>query len=84
MEQLGEPTPRKAPARRKCDHGRQKGRCKDCGTGYCKHNRRRPEELVQGLRHGLLPAWAPEGPVQGLHCKWTTYTIDNRQIDNSQ
>jgi hypothetical protein len=24
---------------RKCDHGRRKGQCKDCGTGYCKHGR---------------------------------------------
>jgi hypothetical protein len=22
---------------RKCEHGRQKGKCRDCGTGYCQH-----------------------------------------------
>ena len=41
LEPTRPPEPRKAPARRKCDHGRRKGRCKDCGTGYCKHNRRK-------------------------------------------
>jgi hypothetical protein len=65
-----------------CQHGREKHKCKDCGTGYCQHGRRKevckdcgtgywlrpraPEERVQGLRHGLLPPRAPEEPVQGL------------------
>jgi hypothetical protein len=32
---------KKAPRapRTKCEHGRQKNRCKDCGTGYCQHGR---------------------------------------------
>ena len=25
--------------KKRCEHGRQKGRCKDCGTGYCEHKR---------------------------------------------
>jgi hypothetical protein len=25
----------------KCDHGRQKGKCRDCGTGYCEHGRQK-------------------------------------------
>jgi hypothetical protein len=24
-----------------CEHGRQKSRCKDCGTGYCTHGRQK-------------------------------------------
>jgi hypothetical protein len=60
-----------------CEHRRQKGRCRDCGTGLCRRLRHEPlppspEGHVQGLRHGLLQARAPEGPVQGP----TTY---NRQ-----
>jgi hypothetical protein len=71
MEQLEQPTPRKAKEaevfackicpreyggkrncgfcsseyrasnKAKCEHGRQKGKCKDCGTGYCQHGRRK-------------------------------------------
>jgi hypothetical protein len=35
--------PRTKPGkgRPKCQHGRQKGRCADCGIGYCKHRRRK-------------------------------------------
>jgi hypothetical protein len=34
---------KKAPrsVARKCQHGRKKHRCKDCGTGYCQHGRRK-------------------------------------------
>jgi hypothetical protein len=34
---------KKAPrsVARKCQHGRQKHKCKDCGTGYCQHGRRK-------------------------------------------
>jgi hypothetical protein len=28
-------------AKGKCDHGRRKRQCKDCGTGYCKHGRQK-------------------------------------------
>jgi hypothetical protein len=28
-------------AKGKCDHGRKKSQCKDCGTGYCDHGRRK-------------------------------------------
>jgi hypothetical protein len=31
---------KKAPPTQ-CEHGRQKSRCKDCGTGYCKHGRQK-------------------------------------------
>jgi hypothetical protein len=83
LEQLAQPATKKAPptqcehGRRKsrckdcgtgnCEHGRRKNMCKDCGTGYCKLQARAPEEQVQGLRHGPLPApRAPEALVQGL------------------
>ena len=26
-------------SRKKCEHGRRKSQCKDCGTGYCEHGR---------------------------------------------
>jgi hypothetical protein len=48
-----------------CEHGRQEARCKDCGTGRCKHGREKGK-CKAGLRHGLLRARVPEGPVQGL------------------
>jgi hypothetical protein len=34
---------KKAPrsVARKCQHGRQKHKCKDCGTGYCQHGRQK-------------------------------------------
>jgi hypothetical protein len=34
---------KKAPrsVARKCQHGRQKHKCKDCGTGYCDHGRQK-------------------------------------------
>jgi hypothetical protein len=54
---------KKAPL--KCDHGRLKSQCKDCGTGYCLHGRREGRAL-QGLRCGLLLARALEEAVQGL------------------
>jgi hypothetical protein len=48
-------------AKGKCEHGRSKSKCKDCGTGYCEHGRA-SEEPVQRLRHGQpLPAWAGAG-----------------------
>ena len=30
---------RKASNKAKCEHGRRKDVCKDCGTGYCQHGR---------------------------------------------
>jgi hypothetical protein len=30
-------------AKGKCEHGRKKSQCKDCGTGYCDHGRRKHE-----------------------------------------
>jgi hypothetical protein len=27
--------------RPRCEHGRRRRRCKDCGTGHCEHRRRR-------------------------------------------
>jgi hypothetical protein len=48
-----------------CQCGRRYGRCGDCLTQLLPV--RAPEEPVQGLRHGLLQARAPEaGRVQGL------------------
>lgn len=32
-------TVKKQRDKNKCEHNRQKNKCKDCGTGYCKHNR---------------------------------------------
>ena len=32
---------KKAPL--KCDHGRQKSQCKDCGTGHCQHGRQKSQ-----------------------------------------
>jgi hypothetical protein len=38
IRQLGQ---KPKPGRRGCQHGRRKGRCKDCGTGRCAHGRRK-------------------------------------------
>jgi hypothetical protein len=32
---------KKAP--QKCEHGRSKSKCKDCGTGYCEHGRQKDQ-----------------------------------------
>jgi hypothetical protein len=31
----------KCRVKQKCQHGRPKHKCKDCGTGYCQHRRRK-------------------------------------------
>jgi hypothetical protein len=51
---------------RKCQHGRRKRQCMDCGTGDGRMLPRAPEVPVQGLRLGLLPARAREAQVQGM------------------
>jgi hypothetical protein len=35
----------------KCDHGRDKSKCKDCGTGYCQHGRRKKNCKDCGTGH---------------------------------
>jgi hypothetical protein len=40
---------KKAPL--KCDHGRQKSKCKDCGTGHCKHGREKSKCTDCGTGH---------------------------------
>jgi hypothetical protein len=54
-----------------CEHGRQKGRCKDCVTGHCGRARAR-EGQVQGLRHGPLRARAPEARRVGARTASTS------------
>jgi hypothetical protein len=38
-------------AKGKYDHGRRKGQCKDCGTGYCKHGRQKGQCKDCGTGH---------------------------------
>jgi hypothetical protein len=39
MEQLGQPAFR--AAKKRCEHGRNKSKSKDCGTGYYQHGRQK-------------------------------------------
>jgi hypothetical protein len=57
MESLGKPTPRKESEPRKakqplkCDHGRPKSQCKDCGTGHCVHGYKKSQCRDCGTGH---------------------------------
>jgi hypothetical protein len=62
MELLVQPVAeKKAPL--KCDHGRPKSQCKDCGTGHCVHGRKKSTCKDCGTGHCV------HGRRKGCCCK---------------
>jgi hypothetical protein len=49
----------------KCEHGRHKSQCKDCGTGFCQHGCLKSLCKDCGTGYCQLPARAPEELLQG-------------------
>ena len=66
---------KKAPPTQ-CKHGRQKSRCKDCGTGYCQHGRQKHQCKDCGTGH----CQHGRQKHQCKGCRQKAKAIGNRQL----